>query len=48
MIGEFMKTKLSIAALVAGGMMVATTGTASAADLGGGLLCRFRRACCDT
>jgi predicted porin len=35
MIGEFMKTKLSIAALVAGGMMVATTGTASAADLGG-------------
>ncbi len=35
MIGEFMKTKLSIAALVAGGMMVVTTGTASAADLGG-------------
>ncbi|GAA6212097.1 hypothetical protein NBRC116602_18380 [Hyphomicrobiales bacterium 4NK60-0047b] len=35
MIGEFMKTKLSIAALIAGGMMVATTGTANAADLGG-------------
>ena len=35
MIGEIMKTKLSLAALLAGGMMVATTGSASAADLGG-------------
>ncbi|MGH1406341.1 MAG: porin [Rhodomicrobiaceae bacterium] len=30
-----MKTKLSLAALLAGGMMVATSGSASAADLGG-------------
>ena len=35
MIGEIMKTKLSLAALLAGGMMVATAGSASAADLGG-------------
>ena len=35
MIGEIMKTKLSLAALLAGGMMVATSGSASAADLGG-------------
>ncbi len=35
MIGEIMKNKLSIAALVAGGMMVATAGSAQAADLGG-------------